>query len=229
MHWGARQNKLETRKDKDEFNKQDIHECDGRAHDPDTMVAPPTPRPKRKAKALTMTPPSIDWGDEEDAALRKWRNPRYRCASCILETKTKAGSTAGKAPAPRTNPNINEAPTAPKPHTHPSHECDGQAHDPGATAAPPTPKPTRKAEALTTAPPIIGWGDEEDAALKEVAVPQYRCASCILETKTKVGSTAAKALAPRINPARARRFFFFTSRLSRRVKHVLGRRNETPD
>ena len=29
MHWGARQNKLETPKDKDEVNKQDIHECDG--------------------------------------------------------------------------------------------------------------------------------------------------------------------------------------------------------
>ena len=35
MHWGPRQNKLETPKDKDEVNKQDIHECDGRAHDPD--------------------------------------------------------------------------------------------------------------------------------------------------------------------------------------------------
>ena len=53
------------------------------------------------------------------------------------------------------------------------------------------------------ASPIIGWGDEEDAALKEVAlkeVPQYRCASCILETKTKAGSTAGKAPAPRTNP-----------------------------
>ncbi len=29
IHWGARQNKLETPKDKDEVNKQDIHECDG--------------------------------------------------------------------------------------------------------------------------------------------------------------------------------------------------------
>ena len=42
MHWGARQNKLETPKDRDEVNKQDIHECDGWAHDPDTMVAPKT-------------------------------------------------------------------------------------------------------------------------------------------------------------------------------------------
>ena len=143
MHWGARQNKPETPKDKDEFNKQDIHDCDGRAHDPDTMVAPPTPRPTRKAKALTKAPPPIGWGDEEDAALKEVALPRYRCASCFLETKTKVGSTAVKTPAPRTNPNIDEAPTAPKSHTHPSHECDGRARDPEATAAPPTPNPTR--------------------------------------------------------------------------------------
>ena len=121
MHCGARQNKLETPKDKDEFNKQDIHECDGRAHDPDTMVVPPTPRPTRKAKALTTAPPIIGWGDEEDAALKEVAVPQYRCASCILETTTKAGSTAAKALAPHTNPKIDEAPTAPKPHTRPSH------------------------------------------------------------------------------------------------------------
>ncbi len=46
MHWGVRQNKLETPKDKDEVNKQYIHECDGWAHDPDTMVSPLTPKPE---------------------------------------------------------------------------------------------------------------------------------------------------------------------------------------
>ena len=40
IHWVARQNKLEIPKDKDEVNKQDIHDSDGRAHDPDTIVAP---------------------------------------------------------------------------------------------------------------------------------------------------------------------------------------------
>jgi hypothetical protein len=38
IHWVARQNKLEIPKDKDEVNKQDIHDCDGRVNDPDTMV-----------------------------------------------------------------------------------------------------------------------------------------------------------------------------------------------
>jgi hypothetical protein len=38
IHWVSRQNKLEIPKDKDEVNKQDIHDCDGRSHDPDTMV-----------------------------------------------------------------------------------------------------------------------------------------------------------------------------------------------
>ncbi len=52
IHWVGRQNKLEIPKDKDEVNKQDIHDCDGRAHDPDTIVAPLTPKPKRKAEAL---------------------------------------------------------------------------------------------------------------------------------------------------------------------------------
>ena len=41
IHWVARQNKLETPKEKDEVNKQAVHECDGRTHDPDAMVDPP--------------------------------------------------------------------------------------------------------------------------------------------------------------------------------------------
>ncbi len=89
MHWGARQSKLETPKDKDEVNKQDIHECDGCAHDPDTMVVLLTPKPKRKAEALTRASPTIVWSREEDTVMRKWPKPRYRCASCNLETKTK--------------------------------------------------------------------------------------------------------------------------------------------
>jgi hypothetical protein len=38
-------------RDKDEVNKREIHGCDGRAHDPVTMVAPLTPKPTRKAEA----------------------------------------------------------------------------------------------------------------------------------------------------------------------------------
>jgi hypothetical protein len=71
IHWVARQNKLEIPKDKDEVNKQDIHEYDERAHDPDTMVDPLTPDPKRKAETLTRAPPTIPSSREEDAALRK--------------------------------------------------------------------------------------------------------------------------------------------------------------
>ena len=114
IHWVARQNKLEIPRDKDEVNKREIHECDGRAHDPEATAAPPTPKPTRKAEALARAPPTIASCREEDAALRKWPLPRYCCASCILETKTKVGSTAAKAPALRINPNIDEAPTAPK-------------------------------------------------------------------------------------------------------------------
>jgi hypothetical protein len=34
IHWVARQNKLETPKEKEKVNKQAVHECDGRARDP---------------------------------------------------------------------------------------------------------------------------------------------------------------------------------------------------
>ncbi len=44
IHWVTRQNKLEIDKYKDEVNKWEIHECDGRANDPDTMVTPLTPK-----------------------------------------------------------------------------------------------------------------------------------------------------------------------------------------
>jgi hypothetical protein len=85
------------------------------------MAAPPTPKPTCKAEPLAREPPTIFSRREEDAALRKWPLPRYSCASCILETKTKVGSTAAKAPALRTNPKIDEAPTAPKTPNHTSH------------------------------------------------------------------------------------------------------------
>ncbi len=94
IHWVARQNKLEIPRDKDEVNKREIHECDGWAHDPDTMVAPLTPKPKRKVEALARTPPTIASRHKENFELRKWQLPRYCCARCILETKTKVKSTA---------------------------------------------------------------------------------------------------------------------------------------
>ena len=127
-------------------------------------------------------------------------SPTYRWVNCILETKTKVGSTGVKDPDPHTNPNINESSTTPKSHTHPPHECDGWAHDPETTAAPPTPKPTRKDEALDRASPTIASCHKGDVSLKEVTLSRYRCANCILETKTKVGITGTKTPVPRTNP-----------------------------
>jgi hypothetical protein len=111
------------------------------------MAAPLTPKPTRKAEDLAKAPSTIASRRKEDAALKEVAKPRLCCANGIFESKTKDGSTAAKDPG--TNPNTKEAPTAPKPHTHPSHERDGQARNPVAMTAPPTPKPTRKAEALT--------------------------------------------------------------------------------
>ena len=59
IHWVARQNKLEIPNDEEEVNTREIHKCDGQAHDPDTMVAPLTPKPKRKIGAFTRSPPTI--------------------------------------------------------------------------------------------------------------------------------------------------------------------------
>jgi hypothetical protein len=43
IHWVARQNKLETPKEKDEVNKREVYECDVRTLDPDAMLVSPTP------------------------------------------------------------------------------------------------------------------------------------------------------------------------------------------
>ncbi len=108
------------------------------------MVAPLTPKPTRKTEVLTKVPPTIVSRREEDVALKKWPKPWLCYANGILETKANDGST----PVPRTNPNTKEAPTTPKPHTHPSHERDGETRNPGTMTVPPTPKSTRKAETL---------------------------------------------------------------------------------
>ena len=50
--WVERQNKLEIPRDKDEVNKREIHESDGRFHDPDTMVSPLTPKATLKSETL---------------------------------------------------------------------------------------------------------------------------------------------------------------------------------
>ncbi len=50
-----RQIKLDLPRDEDEVNKREIHECDGRAHDPDTMVAPLTPKPTQELELKIYT------------------------------------------------------------------------------------------------------------------------------------------------------------------------------
>jgi hypothetical protein len=50
IHWVAQQNKLEIPNDEEEVNTREIHKCDGQAHDPDTMVAPLTPKLRKRKK-----------------------------------------------------------------------------------------------------------------------------------------------------------------------------------
>ncbi len=205
IHRVPRQNKLEIPRDKDEVNKREIHKYDGWTHDPDTMVAPLTPKPTRKVKVLVRAPPTIASCREEDATLRKWSLPQYCYARCILGSKTKVGSTGAKAPAPRINPNINETPTTPKSHTHPSHEFDGWTHDPETTVVPPTPKPTRQVKDIARGPPTIVTRREEDDTLRKWPFGQYCGASYILGSKTKVERTTVKVPTLRTNPKMVRR------------------------
>ena len=81
-HWVGRQNKLEIPNDKEEVNTREIHKCDGQAHDPDTMVAPLTPKPTRKAEVLARVPATIVSSREKDSALKEVVLPRHRCANC---------------------------------------------------------------------------------------------------------------------------------------------------
>ncbi len=199
IRWVTRQNKLEIPRDKDEVNKREIHECDGREHDPDTMVTPLTPKSTHKSESLVRVTPTIVPCREEDAALRKWPLPRY-CPSYILETKTKVGSAATKVPDPGTNPNIDETPTTPKSPTHPSHECDGRAHDPEAMVAPPTPNPTRKVETLVRAPSTMTSRGEEDDVLRKWSFPRYCFGSSILENKNKSRKHHSESPGPTYQP-----------------------------
>ncbi len=98
IHWVARQNKLELPNEEEEVNTRDIHKCDGQAHDPDTMTAPLTPKPTRKAEALVRASSTIASRHKEDATLKEVVKPRLCCANGIFETKTKDGSTVAKAP-----------------------------------------------------------------------------------------------------------------------------------
>jgi hypothetical protein len=66
--------------------------------------------------------------------------------------------------------------------------------------APPTPKPTRKAEALDRESPTITSRREEDAALKKWPKSRLHCANGILETIANDGNTVAKVPDPRTNP-----------------------------
>jgi len=61
-------------------------------------------------------------------------------------------------------------------NTRDIHKCDGQEHDPDTMVDPLTPKPTRKTEALTKAPPTIASIREKNATLKEVSKPRLCCA-----------------------------------------------------
>ena len=74
MHCVARQNKLETPKEKDEVNKREVHECDVRTHDPDVMVVPPTSKSTFKPTGLVLPDKTISfpWPPPELPLRTRW-------------------------------------------------------------------------------------------------------------------------------------------------------------
>jgi hypothetical protein len=72
IHWVTRQKKLEIPIDKDEVNKREIRECDGRPYDPDTMVVPLTPKTTRKAEVLVRAPPTMASSREVGRNLKNY-------------------------------------------------------------------------------------------------------------------------------------------------------------
>ena len=60
---------------------------------------------------------------------------------------------------------------------HEVREGDVKTRDPDVMVVPPTPKQTRKAEALARAPPTIASSCEENAAMRKWHEPPLCCAS----------------------------------------------------
>ena len=156
---------------------------------------------------------------------------RYRYSTCILETKTKVGSTTAKAPAPRTNPNINETPTTPKSHTHPSHEWMGERTIQRRRPTHRHPIRHEKSKTSSGRPPTMTSRHEEDDTLKEVVLSRYRRVRCILETKTEVGRTTVRFPSVRTNPnidetpttvPKSPRFVVYYESIKREVKYFVG-------
>ena len=88
MHSVARQNKLETPKEKDEVNKREVHECDVRTRDPDEMVVPQTPKSTWKVESLSRAPTTITSSCEGNTPLKKCNS--YVARDEILKLKQKS-------------------------------------------------------------------------------------------------------------------------------------------
>jgi hypothetical protein len=127
MNEGRRDERLKARVEESAcltytgFHKREIHEFDGGAHDPDTMVAPLTPKPTRPAEALPRASPTIASRREEDAALRSGHCHGTVVRTAFLKLKQKSEAPQRKPrPYVPTRKSVSR-PNGPKPHTHPSH------------------------------------------------------------------------------------------------------------
>ncbi len=70
-----------TPKDKDEVNRRDVCECDGRVCVFEVIVAPSIFKLIRKAVVLVRVLSTFPFRWDENAARRKWKSPLVDCAN----------------------------------------------------------------------------------------------------------------------------------------------------
>ncbi len=127
IHWVERQNKLEIPRDKDEVNKWEIHECDGRTYDPDMIVVQLTPKTTLKTQVLVRTPPTIvSCREKKEFIFKSIKRRRHSSEEVTNVTLLlsewyfwnlkKSRKDRSENSDPRTNPNIDETPTVPQSH-----------------------------------------------------------------------------------------------------------------
>jgi hypothetical protein len=98
IHWVTRQNKLEIPIDKDEVNKREIRECDGRTHDPDTMVAAPlTPKRHEKPNPSSGCHRPLPQVVKKTLHWRKWHYHGIVARTTFLKLKQKSETPQRKS------------------------------------------------------------------------------------------------------------------------------------
>jgi hypothetical protein len=166
MYWVERQNKLELPDDEEEVNTRDIHKCDGQAHDPDTMAAPLTPKPTRKAESLAKARrPHVCVSHTEDVFFL---HPFFFFISSEMAKQDKQPLSPRNEP-PMSPRGALPSPAADRPHNRPtphSAECESKGG-----------KREKRVRSATRKRGSRGQGGKQKHKAKEVARKQALAAT----------------------------------------------------